>query len=196
MRHFTRLLFCSLALTSLVLVSRTQAASPNRFVTTLAGRTPGEGKTLACFARDYDAAHLAAHPHQNVASIHALVVVYSNMDYGYQLRIGLHLRDNPEALSTVAECGNGEKRDKLQRAAICAGIGGHVLLAVENRNFVQLSIPRSTGLWHSGPPQPNNLVQNAFGEDDRHIRLRRAPLAQCVDQALDDQEKALLAKDR
>ena len=125
-----------------------------------------------------------------------LVTVYSKLDYGYQLRIGLQFRDRVESLSTVAECGNGRERDALPKAAICAGIGGRVLLAIEDKNSVQLSLPLARGLWRPGPPQPNNTAKDAFAEDDKHFRLYRAPLAHCYGQAIDDQEKALLDRDR
>jgi hypothetical protein len=184
------------ALVGLTLVSSTKAAEPGKFVTFLAGQTPGEGKTFACFRRAYDHAHLSAHPQQNVTAVRMLVTVYSKLDYGYQLRIGLQFRDRAESLSTVAECGNGREQDALPKAAICAGIAGRVLLAIENKNSVQLSLPLATGLWRPGPPQPNNTVKDAFAEDDKHFRLYRAPLAQCDGQAIDDQEKALLDRDR
>jgi hypothetical protein len=172
-----------------------QAAGPGKFVTFLAGKKPGEGKTFACFTRTYDAAHLAAHPDQRVTAVRMLTTVYSNMDYGYQLRLGLNVRDRPAALESVAECGNGQARDRLDRAAICAGIGGKVRLAIENRNVVQLSLPLDTDLWAPVPNQKSDVVQNAFAEDDKHFRLTRAPLSQCDDHALDAEEKALLDRD-
>jgi hypothetical protein len=174
------------------------AATPGKFVTFLAGQRPTPGKTFACFVRTYDDSHLAAHPAQHVTAIRMLVTVYSNMDYGYQLRLGLNVRDRPTPLNSVAECGNGTVPDQLDRAAICAGIGGKVLLAVENRNVVQLSLPLNTDLWapNANPDRKSDIVQGAFAEDDKHFRLLRAPLSQCDDQALDGEEKALLDRDR
>ena len=125
-----------------------------------------------------------------------LATVYSRLDYGYQLRIGLKFRDRAEPLSTVAECGSGKERNSLQNAAICAGIGGDVRLAVENRKSVQLRLPLATGLWRPGPPQPDNPVIGAFAEDDGHFRLTRAPLSQSEDKAIDAAEKAVLDPDR
>jgi hypothetical protein len=45
----------------------------------LAGKPPAEGKTFACFTRNYDGPHLAAHPGQNVTAVRMLVTVYSNL---------------------------------------------------------------------------------------------------------------------
>jgi hypothetical protein len=173
-----------------------QAAQPGKFVTFLAGQKPGEGKTFACFTRTYDAVYLAAHPDQRVTAVRMLATVYSNLDYGYQLRLGVNVRDRPASLESVAECGNGKVRDRLDRAAVCAGIGGKVRLAIESRNVVQLSLPLDTDLWAPRPNQKSDIVQNAFAEDDKHFRLTRAPLSQCDDQALDAEEKALLDRDR
>lgn len=172
------------------------AAGPSRFVTFLAGQKPGQGKTFACFIRTYDEAHLAAHPEQHVTAVRMLVTVYSNLDYGYQLRLGLNVRDRPAPLESVAECGNGSTRDRLDRAAICAGIGGKVRLAIENKNAIQLSLPLNTDLWAPRPGEKSDIVQGAFAEDDKHFRLTRAPLSHCDDQALDAEEKALLDRDR
>ena len=184
------------AVLGLTLVSPAAAAEPSKFVSVLVGKKPGEGKSFACFVRNYDGAHLARHPQQNVTAVRMLATVYSRLDYGYQLRIGLNFRDRAEPLSTVAECGAGKERNSLQKAAICAGMGGDVRLAVENRKSVQLSLPLDTGLWRPGPPQPDNPVNGAFAEDDRHFRLTRAPLSQCEDQAIDAAEKAVLDRDR
>ena len=115
---------------------------------------------------------------------------------GYQLPIGLNFRDRAEPLSTLAEYGDGKERNSLQKAAICAGVGGDVRLAIENGKSVKLSLPLATGLWRPGPPQPDNPVNGAFAEDDRHFRLTRAPLSQCEDQAIDAAEKAVLDRDR
>ncbi|MDI9849741.1 hypothetical protein QM467_16970 [Rhodoblastus sp. 17X3] len=96
----------------------------------------------------------------------------------------------------MAECGNGQVRDRLDRAAICAGIGGKVRLAIENSNIVQLSLPLDTDLWAPAPNRKSDVMQNPIAEDDEHFRLTRASLSQCDDQALDAEEKALLDRDR
>ena len=49
-------------LMALTLVSPAGAAEPSKLVSFLAGERPGEGKTFACFVRNYDGAHLARHP--------------------------------------------------------------------------------------------------------------------------------------
>src|SRR6201995_3223201 len=53
------------------------AANPEDFIKRLMGRTPGKGKTPACFSRVYDDAHLAAHPQQNVRTMTLLVLIDS-----------------------------------------------------------------------------------------------------------------------
>jgi hypothetical protein len=171
------------------------AATPGEFVTLLAGRTPGAGKTFACFTHVYDEAHLAAHPGQNVAALRVLAVVYSRLDYAYQLRIGVELR-GAQKFSTVAECGDGNTPNNIKRAAICAGIGGEARLAIENKNTIQVTLPATTELWREVGAPPGKSVKNAFGEDDRHFRLTRTHLADCDGEAIGEEEKTLLDKDR
>ena len=115
---------------------------------------------------------------------------------GYQLPIGLNFRDRAEPLSTLAEYGNGKKRNSLQKSAICAGVAGDVRLAIENGKSIKLSLPLAKGLWRPGSPQPDNPINGAVTEEDRHFRLTRAPLSQCEGHAIDAAEKAVLDRGR
>jgi hypothetical protein len=172
------------------------AAEPSRFVSELIGARPGEGKTFACFTRVYDAAHLAAHPEQNVTAAEMLVVAYSSLDYAYQLRMGFRFRDHPQWLTTVAEC--GRTAGSRGGGAVCAGPsdGGHMRLVLEGRRTVLITLPEGAALWKGGPPNPDDTVDDAFHADDRVFRLERVPLGRCDDQAIDGEERALLDRDR
>lgn len=172
-----------------------RAGQPGRFVTQLIGRSPGPGKTFACFSRIYDDAHLAGHPAQNLRSIRVLAVSYSNLDYAYQLRMGFEFRGHPETLTSVAECGHDEP---VGESARCAGpVGGRTMgLSVEGHRSILLNLPDGAHLWKPGPPKPKDTVNDALGPDDKLIRLYRTHLADCADQSLDAEEKALLERDR
>jgi hypothetical protein len=148
------------------------------------GRVPGEGKTFACFTRVYDAAHLAAHPAQNVRSMEALAVVYSAAAReSYQLRMGFRFRGRPEEFTTVAECGD----------AVCAGPApGSMRVALDDGASVLMDIPDGAHLWRPGPPNPKDTLDDAFGPDDKRFRLYRTDLADCRDQMFDYERKALL----
>ena len=180
---------------SAALASPAVAAAPGEFVTRLMGRVPGEGKTFACFSRVYDEPHLAAHPGQNVRSLRVLAVAYSTLDYGYQLRMGFEFRGRPETLTTVAECGHSGLD---RQGARCAGPspGGSMHLALEADGSFLMFLPKGAHLWKPGPPNPQDTVDDAFGPADKRFRLARTVLSACDDQAIDDEEKALLDRDR
>ena len=52
------------------------AGSGNDFLATLLGRLHRQGESFACFIRQYDDVHLAAHPRQRVTFVKALVDAY------------------------------------------------------------------------------------------------------------------------
>jgi hypothetical protein len=176
------------------------AAAPSPFLARLMGRAPGEGKTFACFTRVYDDAHLAARPLQNVRAMDVLVVAYSTLDYGYQLRMGFRFRGRAEELTTVAECGGAGDRppDSLRGVAVCAGPvgGGSMRVALDDDGSALMAIPNGAHLWRPGPPNPKDTVDDAFGPDDKLFRLTRTDLSNCADQMFDDEKKALLDRSR
>ena len=164
-----------------------------RFLADLMGRTPGPGKTFACFARVYDEAHLTAHPGQNVRALHTLVTAYlTNGERFYQLRIGLQLRGRPETFTTTGECGEGSVPDTVRSGAVCAGPGGPLRLALEGKDPVLMTLSGAAEFWRPSPPDPNNTLKDALGPDDTVFRLDRSRLSDCDDQFFDDERKALI----
>jgi hypothetical protein len=180
------------ALLATSFVAHATAASP--FVTRLMGREPGPRKTFACFARDYDEAHRATHPAQNMQSVWVLAVAYASLDNAVQLRMSFRFEGRPETLTSVAECGRVHQSGD---STLCAGPigGGHMSLSLQGDHRILMNIPRGAHLWKPGPPSPSDTVDDAFGSDDRLFRLERTSLSRCLDQAFPD-EKALLERDR
>jgi hypothetical protein len=175
-------------LSGLVALSSAKAAEPGEFVTVLAGRKPVAGKTFACFTRSYDPAWFAIHSFQRISAVRLLVAVNSASDYGFQLRLGLNLRERSDALATGAECTRKQTPLSLDQPAVCGGEGGgHATISIESKDVVRL------GLSTFGRLPPKGA---AFVEDDENFQLTRAPLAKCADQAENAQEKALFDSDR
>src|SRR5262245_41562203 len=58
------------------------------------GKDPGKEKAFACYVRKYDAAHLKAHPRQNVTDMTLFVNSFFDPEAGrqYTLQIGVHFR--------------------------------------------------------------------------------------------------------
>ena len=195
-----RTLAIAAVLATLMTASAASAAGPSAFLARLMGRAPGEGKTFACFTRVYDGAYLAARPLQNVRAMDVLVVAYSTLDYGYQLRMGFRFRGRTEELTTVAECGGAGagSPDLLRGVAVCAGPigGGSMRVALDDDRSVLMTIPNGAHLWRPGPPNPKDTVNDAFGPDDKVFRLYRTDLSNCEEQAIGDEEKALLVRSR
>ncbi len=108
-------------LLGLAAFSAAKAGQPGEFVSILAGKKPIEGKTYACFARTYDPAYYSTHHFQRVTAVRMLVAIDSVGDYGFQLRLGLNVRDRADALSTGAECTGTQTPARADQPAICAG---------------------------------------------------------------------------
>ena len=103
----------------------------NEFLAHVVGHLYRRGESFACFSRQYDAAHLAAHPHQQVIFAKALVDAHfreaslpgEDAGYMYQVSLAFRFRGREETLTGVAECGQGSQKDSLRGGAICAAVG-------------------------------------------------------------------------
>jgi hypothetical protein len=174
------------------------ASSGNEFLARVVGRLYLRGASFACFARQYDAAHLAAHPRQQVIFAKALVDAYfresslpgGNSGYMYQVSLAFRFRGREETLTAVAECGDGTPRDSLLGGAVCAGPGDQAShLAMDGDTVLVMRIPGGADLWAQGPiEQRHDTVKNPFGPDDAEFRLVRTALRQCEDLAFDRQK--------
>lgn len=173
-------------------------AGDNPFLNAIFGRMDGKSEYFACFSRQYDDAHLAAHANQRVTFVKALVAAYRQKfagsdayaPYAYQVSLAFRFRDRPETLTSVAECGDGAQKDSLRGGAHCAGpgdAGSH--LSTDGRRGIVLVIPAGADLWAPGPiDQRHDTVKNPFGSDDKTFRLRRTDVKQCEDLAFDRQK--------
>jgi hypothetical protein len=187
------------ALAALALASPAPAAdSSNEFLAHVLGHLYRNGESFACFSRQYDDAHLAAHPRQQMTFVKALVSAYFRQSpfvaergsFNYQVGLAFRLRSRPETLTQVAECGAGRTRDSLRNGADCAGpgdSGSH--LALKGDHILVMTIPAGADLWLPGPiDKRHNVLKNPFGPDDRAFHLERTDLAQCEDLAFDRQK--------
>ena len=171
------------------------AGFDNEFLANLLGRLYRHGESFACFSRQYDDAHLAAHGGQRVTFVKALVDAYfresslapASGSYLYQVSLAFRFRDRRETLTGVAECGDGTPSDSLHGGAYCAGPAGAAThLALQGRQVLVVTIPDGADLWMPGPvDKRHDTVKNPFGPDDRVFRLIRTDLRQCEDLAFD-----------
>jgi hypothetical protein len=170
----------------------------NEFLAHVIGHLYRQGESFACFSRQYDAAHLAAHPRQQVIFAKALVDAHfreaalpgGDAGYMYQVSLAFRFRDREETLTGVAECGQGTSKDSLRGGAICAGPGEGVLkVALDGDSVLVMRVPGGADLWAPGPiDQHHDTVKNPFGPDDISFRLVRTDLKECEDLAFDRQK--------
>ena len=176
----------------------TEARSDNEFLARIVGHLHRQGESFACFRRQYDAAHLIAHPRQQVTFAMALVDAHfeepmlpeGHAGYMYQVSLAFRFRGRGETLTGVAECGDGKPRDSLRGGAVCAGPGEKAShLALDGDNVLVVDIPGGADLWAPVPiDQRHDTVKNPFGPDDVTFRLVRTDLKHCEGLAFDRQK--------
>jgi hypothetical protein len=174
------------------------AGASNEFLHHLVGHLYRSGESFACFSRQYDEAHLAAHPGQLVTFMQALVDAYFRKppaphqpgSYMYQVRLAFKFRGREETLTGVAECGDGTPKDSLRGGAVCAGPGeGPSHLALDGKKGLVMTFKGGADLWAPGPiDQRHDIVKNPFGPGDGTFRLARVNLKQCEDLAFPRQK--------
>jgi hypothetical protein len=174
------------------------ASSGNEFLAHVVGHLYRRGESFACFSRQYDAAHLAAHPRQQVIFAKALIDAHFQepwarhqpSGYMYQVSLAFRFRGREETLTGVTECGDGKPKDTLRGGAVCAMVGGTTShLSLHGSNVLVIRILGGADLWAPGPKEKrHDTVKNPFGSDDAELLLVRTDLKQCEDLAFDRQK--------
>ena len=183
-------------------VARADSSTSSDFIRHLIGRAPRKGKTAACFSRAYGAAHLAAHPQQNVREMLTLVLIDSDSPERYSLTIGARFRSRKALFETTGDCGwpHAEPGAAGPPSAHCSVScdGGSMDVSLKNDGSIYVKIPEGANVWRPGdrPTEDGVSRRGAFGADDQFFRVDRTNLDQCLPIAYDEELKALLARDR
>lgn len=134
-------------------------------------RLTGHGED-PCFARAYDAAHLARHPRQRVTHIHLarerVEVADENRRDRFTVRIGFRLRGDSDRYATLAVC------TPTGRGADCLGEGdsGEFTLSLSGEALrIDVGRLEVEGERGSSP--------DLAAGDDRVFLMREAPGAAC-----------------
>jgi hypothetical protein len=155
------------------------------------GKTPGKDKIFACFTRQYDAAHLAGHPKQNVTEMAMLAQTYQNdSEREYELEIGVRFRKQTKLFQLSGVC----DRTADGKGALSCGFdcdGGHIDMRVKDAQSILVAIPDGAHTWDPTAAEPPPDAK--FGTDDKLFRLDRASLQDCLPEALDDDTKAAIS---
>jgi hypothetical protein len=162
------------------------AADTNAFATRLfAGKIAIAGKNYTCFARRYDAAHLATHGQQKVKAMKLLVtaeIIPEDKQLNYSFQLGLEFRDRPGKFNTSGSCGHPsafeESADKLHLGCGVDCDGGGISIEMANADKSTLVRIERVSIWDNGNPDTERTGFDG-GADDRVFRLDRVDLEQC-----------------
>jgi hypothetical protein len=154
---------------------------------------PRHGNQI-CFARNYEAAHMRAHPKQKVRRMSLLIEVEHIKEdnlfrYNFTLRVAMKGRG--KMLETSGECGwaYGDKppQSPMARCSVeCDGGGvdieqqrGTGNLLVHLTDVDEKGQPGRIRMAVCGDDDKENSVDLVSGADDRTFRLSKAPASTC-----------------
>ncbi len=156
-------------------------------------------KAYACFARRYDAQHLAQHPLQKVSVMKLLITaeqVPENKTLNYSFRLGVNFRNRPGNFDSSGDCDHLQAEDAQAQGidfgcgVDCDGGGISVKLAKDNASvIVKLDEIR---IWKDNAPDDEAIHELKSGADDKVFRLDRADVNECASLANDRKELAAM----
>ena len=145
-----------------------------------AGQLAAKGTSYACFARRYDAAHLAQHPQQKVESMRLLVsakTVVEDPALNYDFALGVKFRGQAENFSNSGDCGHpAASEESVGELRLGCGVdcdGGGLSIALVNADKSVIVRTERMALWGSKD------AADVGGADDRVFRLDRVQLDEC-----------------
>jgi len=163
-----------------------------------AGQVGSEIESYACFARRYDAAHLAKHPRQKVGAMRLLVTAENAPEdhaLNYSFRLSVKFRERKAHFESSGDCGHPMtsqvSADNLQLGCSVDCDGGGLSVELANADKSVLVRIDRIGIWNSANPdaEPENLEG---GADDRIFRLDRVSLDHCRSLITDSDELAAM----
>ena len=171
-----------------------------------AGAVP-KAKGYACFARRYDAAHLAAHPLQKVSALKLLItaeMVPEDKAFAYSFRLGVTFRDRPGDFDSSGDCGHAPTVKALDatEAAVPDGIdftcsvdcdGGGISVNLAHNDTALIVKPlQRIRIWKGKDFDEAAATALNAGADDKIFRLDRVKPDECASLITDRKELAAL----
>jgi hypothetical protein len=159
----------------------------------------GKPKSHACFARVYDAAHLAKHPKQKVRAMTLLVTaekVPEDEKLNYSFSLGVAFRDRPGKFTSGGSCGHPVasevSADKLQIGCGVDCDGGGLSIELANHDKSILARLDRIRIWRNDKPDDEEALSLEAGADDGVFRLDRVSLDQCRSLMANDKERSAM----
>jgi len=145
-----------------------------------------QGKTFACFARRYDAAHLAQHKAQKVTNMTLLVsaeFVPEDKALNYAFSVGVDFRNRKGKFVSSGDCGHPVasevSADKLQLGCGVDCDGGGLSIEMTNADKSVLVRIDRMSMWDESKADEDQRTGFGGGVDDKVFRLDRVGLEQC-----------------
>jgi hypothetical protein len=159
---------------------------------------PIGSKTSACFARRYDASHLAQHPKQTVSAMKLLLTAenHKNEPTAYAYRVGVQFRNKPGNFDGGSSCSHMVGEDGKQEIGFscdveCGGGGLEVAMSKDDKSaIVKLEV---IGVYDRKHPD-GDAVTLEGGKDDKVFRLDRVDNAECAELLPKPKETASLQR--
>jgi hypothetical protein len=159
---------------------------------------PYDEKTYACFARRYDANHLAQHPRQKVSTMKLLVMAEippEEQTINYSFRVGVQYRQRPGKFDSSGSCRHVIAQDdgdeiRLGCGVDCDGGGIGVALSKDDKSaIVRLERVR---IWQRNKPDEEAGDDLVAGADDRIFRVDRIDTRECAELVTNRKELAAI----
>jgi hypothetical protein len=147
-----------------------------------------------CLIRHYDAAHLKAHPKQNVTDMLLYVGRHPADDSGYvyySASAQVKFRDNKKTFDFSGDCG----RKLGETGPLGCGIdcdGGGFDIALKLDGAVELSVSSAIRIGDAEDDE-EKLGTKGFMQDDQRFVLKQTVLKDCLPVIYDDDLKAQVA---
>ena len=142
-------------------------------------------KASACFARRYDASHLAQHPKQKVSAMKLLLTAEKTPDEPtvHMYKIGVQFRGKPGNFDGDSACSyliddEGKKETSFNCGAECGGGGFEVAMAKDDKSVIVRV--DTIGIYDRKHPD-GDLLTLEGGKDDKVFRLDRVDNAECAE---------------
>ncbi len=147
---------------------------------------PPEPGTRICFARDYDEAHLKAHPHQQVQSIGFRLAYFSHdpdeyypkgqRNYYFDLRT--MMRDSGREISAGGECVPSPDGTNISCGVDCDG-GGVLIRRAAGRGKLLVDLEATGRIRMSEGCDDEAGIDLEPGVDDKIFLLSEVPAGSC-----------------
>jgi hypothetical protein len=156
---------------------------------------PHDEKTYACFARRYDANHLARHPRQKVSTMKLLVMAEippEEQTINYSFRVGVQYRQRPGKFDSSGSCRHVIAQDDGDEIRLGCGVdcdGGGIDVVMKDDKSAVIRLERIR-VWDRKKPDDDGDAR--LGADDKMFRLDRAELRECAELVTNRKELAAL----